>query len=80
MMCDMPTTLTSRDFIRNFARLKKAAANGEEIVIRDRQGKSFVFQAKGGGPSLAEQLHDLCGALNTGTPVKSLRGFGRNRE
>jgi hypothetical protein len=79
-MYDMPTTLTSREFIRHFARLKKAAANGEEVVVRDRKGQSFVFQARGGGPSLAEQLHDLCGALNTGTPVKSLRGFGRNRE
>jgi hypothetical protein len=75
----MATTLTSREFIRNFARLKKAAANGEEVVVRDRQGRSFVFQAQGGGPSLAEQLHDLCGALNSGRSVKSLRGFGRNR-
>jgi hypothetical protein len=79
-MYDMPTTLTSREFIRNFSRLKKAAANGEEVVVRDRQGKSFIFQAQGCGPSLAEQLRDLCGALNTGKSVKNLRGFGRNRE
>jgi len=78
-MYDMPTTTTTREFIRNFARLKKVAANGEEVIVRDRQGQSFVFQAKGAGPSLGEQLQDLCGALNTGVPVKSLKGFGRNR-
>jgi hypothetical protein len=75
----METITTSREFIRNFARLKKVAANGTEIIVRDRKGKSFVFHAKGAGPSLASQLADLQGALHTGTPVKNLRGFGRNR-
>ena len=78
-MCDMPTTTTTRDFIRHFARLKKAAANGDEVIVRDRKGHAFVFRAKDAGPSLAEQLTDLCGALRTGTPVKNLRGFGHNR-
>jgi len=75
----MATSLTTREFIRHFARIKKAAANGEEVMVRDREGKSFVFRANGGGPSLGEQLRDLRGVLNTGQPVKSLRGFGRNR-
>ena len=75
----MATTTTTREFIRHFARIKKAAANGAEVVLRDRQGQTFIFRAKAAGPSLREQLSDLCGALRTGRPGKSLRGFGRNR-
>ena len=78
-MYDMATAITTREFIRHFARLKRAAANGEEVIVRDRRGRSFVFQAKGDGPSLAEQLRDLCGSLHTGVRVKTLKGFGRNR-
>ena len=78
-MCAMETTTTTREFIRHFARLKKAAANGENVIIRDRRGQAFVFHVKGAGPSLGEQLSDLRGALQTGTRVKSLQGFGRNR-
>jgi hypothetical protein len=70
---------TTREFIRHFARLKKAAANGHEVIVRDRQGRSFVFRATGEGPSLADQLADLRGAFCTGTKVKDLQGFGRNR-
>lgn len=76
---DMATTTTTREFIRHFARLKKAAANGDEVMVRDRQGQLFVFRAKGTGPSLGEQLSDLRGALRTGKSAKSLHGFGRNR-
>ncbi len=80
-LCDMPTsTATTREFIRNFARLKKVAANGGEIIVRDRRGRAFVFRAKDRGPSLADQLSDLCGVLKTGQPRKSLDGFGRNRK
>lgn len=75
----MATTTTTRDFIRHFARLKKAAANGDEVVIRDRHGRTFVFRATDPGPSLGDQLGDLRGALRTGRSVKSLQGFGRNR-
>lgn len=77
-MYDMATT-TAREFIRKFARQKKAAANGHEIIVKDRQGRLFVFRALGAGASLGEQLADLRGALPTGRPVKSLEGFGRNR-
>jgi hypothetical protein len=79
-MYDMATTTTTRQFIRHFSRLKKAAANGEEITVRDRQGKTYSFQAKGPGPSLGTQLSDLCGKHDTGVHVKSLAGFGRNRK
>lgn len=78
-MYDMATAITTREFIRHFARLKKAAANGDEVIVRDRSGRAYVFRAKETGPSLGEQLSDLCGALSTGSRVKSLRGFGRNR-
>ena len=76
---DMLTTTTTREFIRHFALLKKAAANGHEVIVRDRQGRAFVFRATSAGPSLGDQLSDLRGALRTGNRVKSLRGFGRDR-
>jgi hypothetical protein len=75
----MATITTTREFIRDFARIKKAAANGHEVIVRDRQGQAFVFQAKVAGPSLGEQLADLRGAIRTGARVKRLKGFGRNR-
>ncbi|MEO7413327.1 MAG: hypothetical protein ABIZ81_08210 [Opitutaceae bacterium] len=75
----MTTTTTTREFIRHFARVKKAAANGAEVIVRDRNGQAFVFRVKGAGPSLGEQLSDLRGTLHTGTRVKRLAGFGRNR-
>lgn len=77
MMFDM--TVTSRDFVRQFARLKRSAANGHEVVVRDRRGRAFVFRAQEAGPSLGEQLADLRGRFQTGIRQKSLRGFGRNR-
>jgi hypothetical protein len=79
-MYDMDTTTTTREFVRNFSRLKKAAANGEEVVVRDRQGRTYSFQAQSSGPSLGGQLSDLCGKHLTGIRVKSLAGFGRNRK
>jgi hypothetical protein len=77
-MCEM-VPITTREFVRHFARLKRAAANGEELVVRDRKGQAFVFRAKGAGPTLGEQLSDLRGSLRTGVRVKSLKGFGRKR-
>ena len=79
-MYDMATITTTREFIRHFSRLKKAAANGAEVVVRDRQGRTYSFQARSSGPSLGEQLSDLCGKHPTGVRVKSLAGFGRNRK
>ena len=58
-MFAMATTTTTREFIRHFARIKRAAANGDEVVVRDRRGQTFVFRAKAAGPSLGEQLSDL---------------------
>jgi hypothetical protein len=71
---------TAREFARNFSRLRKVAANGGEIIARDRRGQAFVFRAtEETGPTLGERLHDLRGAVVTGVRVKSLKGFGRNR-
>jgi hypothetical protein len=78
-MYDMERTTTSRDFIRNFAHHKRAAANGADVLVRDRGGRIFVFQTKDGGPTLGRQLADLRGRFRTERPVKSLQGFGRNR-
>lgn len=78
-MHDMTTTTTAREFVRNFPRLKRAAANGGEVIVRDREGRSFVFRASATGPSLGDQLADLRGKLKTGVAIKSLKGFGRSR-
>lgn len=80
-MFDMTTATTAREFVRDFSRLRKVAANGGEIMVRDRQGRTYVFRAiSGASPTLAEQLSDLRGAITTGVPVKTLKGFGRNRK
>lgn len=79
-MPDMTTTTTVREFVRNFSRLKRTVANGGEINVRDRDGRSYVFRAKEVGPSLGQQLSDLCGKHDTGVRVKSLAGFGQNRK
>lgn len=76
----MTTATTARDFVRHFARLRKVAANGGEVIVRDRRGQAFVFRATGDpGRTLDEQLQDLRGAVATGVRVKSLKGFGRSR-
>ena len=79
-MYDMATSTTAREFVRNFSRLKRTAANGDEIIVRDREGRAYVFRAKDTGPSLGSQLSDLCGKHNTGIRVKSLAGYGHNRK
>jgi hypothetical protein len=76
----MTTSTTAREFVRNFARLRKVAANGGEVIVRDRRGQAFVFRATGRAQSsLADQLSDLRGAVATSVKVKNLAGFGRNR-
>ena len=79
-MHDMSTTTTVREFVRNFSRLKRTAANGGEVLVHDREGRMYVFRAQESGPSLGSQLADLCGKHNSGVRVKSLAGYGRNRK
>lgn len=79
-MHDMSTITNVREFVRNFSRLKRTAANGGEVIVRDREGRAYVFRAMDTGPSLGSQLSDLCGKHPTGVRVKSLAGYGRNRK
>jgi hypothetical protein len=75
----MTTSTTAREFVRNFSRLRKVAANGGEVIVRDRSGQAFVFRATTeGGRTLADQLGDLQGMFYTGVKAKSLKGFGHN--
>ncbi|GEM_PF-973073 len=78
-MHDMAKMVTSRDFVRKFSSYKKLVANGNELVVGDRNGRRFIFRSEGTGPALGSQLNDLCGSLHTGVRVKDLSGFGRNR-
>lgn len=73
------STTSTREFIRNFSRLKKAAANGAEVLVQDRKGTTFVFRAKAEGQTLDEQLSDLRGKFRTGKAVKTVQGFGSYR-
>ncbi len=75
----MTTVTTTREFVRNFARLQKAADKGGEIIVKDRTGRSYVFRGQNKEPTLGEQLADIRGSLRTGVRVKSLKGYGRNR-
>jgi len=79
-MYDMATITSAREFVRNFSRLKRTAANGGEVHVHDREGRTYVFHVKDTGPSLGSQLSDLCGKHNTGVRVKSLAGYGHNRK
>ncbi len=78
-MSDMTRKITTREFVRDFARIKQSVSNGCEVVVSDRDGRHFIFKACEQGPSLAAQTKDLRGKLSTGVAVKSLKGFGRNR-
>jgi hypothetical protein len=76
----MATSTSTREFIRNFSRLKRTAANGGEVHVHDRAGRTYVFRVKESGPSLGSQLADLCGKHDTGIREKSLAGYGHNRK
>lgn len=74
-MSDMTTTL--REFQRNFARMHRAAAGGQVVTIRGRNGRAFVFKSADKPASVGEQVAHLAGSLRTGRRVKSLTGYGR---
>jgi hypothetical protein len=75
----MPKIVTSRDFVRKFSSYKKAVANGNELIVKDRTGRRFLFRSEGPASTLGKQLNDICGSFQTGVAVKNLSGFGRNR-
>ena len=75
-MSDMTTTL--REFNRHLARHRRAAAQGHEILIRDRTGATFVFKRVDEDKrSMSDMVGHLAGRVQTGRRVKSLAGYGR---
>lgn len=69
-----------REFTRNFAAFREAAAKGEAIEVRDRQGVSYLFKLKTPADgNLAAAVAHLAGAGATGAKKKSLTGYGRAR-
>jgi len=75
-MSDMTTTL--REFNRHLARHRRAAAQGREILIRDRTGATYVFKRVDEPVrTMADVVGHLAGRVRTGRRVKSLAGYGR---
>jgi hypothetical protein len=69
-----------REFTRNFATYREAAAKGEPIEVRDREGVSYLFKLKTPAPAnLAVAVAHLAGTGTTGVKKKSLTGYGRAR-
>lgn len=79
-------TTTMREFQRQFGRMRKAAAAGKEIRIRDRKtGEEFCFKATAPGKKKTfwELAGHLAGAVKGGpgdlsTNKKYMEGFGRD--
>ena len=74
-MSDMTTTL--REFHRNFSRMQRAAAGGQTITVRSRNGQVFVFRAAAAPATAGEKVAHLAGSIRTGRRVKTLAGYGR---
>lgn len=70
-------TTTLREFQRNFARMRRAAAGGQTVTVRASNGQAFVFKAADAPVSVGEQVAHLAGSMNTGRRVKSMAGYGR---
>lgn len=71
-------TTTLREFSRNLARHRRAAANGHEIIVQDGQGAAYVFKRVDVPVrKMADHVGHLAGSVRTGKRVKSLAGYGR---
>ena len=71
--------ITIREFTRKFPNYRRAALAGKKVLVRDRDGNGFVFQAaKGKSVSLADGMGDLIGSVASGQRKKSLGGYGRD--
>jgi hypothetical protein len=83
-LSDMTTTM--RTFQREFSRMRKAAAAGKEIRIRDQKsGEVFTFKAAAPakGTKFGELAGHLAGSVKSGvgdlsTNKKHMEGFGRS--
>ena len=84
IVSDMTTTV--REFQRKFSRMRKAAAAGKEIKIRDQKtGEEFSFKAM--KPEKQKTFMELAGHLvgsvksgvgDRSTNKKHMEGFGRS--
>ena len=71
-------TTTLREFSRNLARHRRAAANGREILVHDSAGAIYVFKRVAAPErTMAEHVGHLAGSVRTGRRIKSLAGYGR---
>ncbi|WP_404421175.1 hypothetical protein [Nibricoccus sp. IMCC34717] len=67
-----------RDFSRNLSRYRKAADQGHEVRVRDRNGRSYRFIADTAEPqTLAEAAGEYLGAVASGRARKSMAGYGK---
>jgi hypothetical protein len=71
-------TTTLREFSRNLARHRRAAANGHEVLVRDSSGGVYVFKRLDAErKSMADLVGHLAGSVKTGRKTKTLAGYGR---
>lgn len=71
-------TTTLREFSRNLARPRRAAANGREIIVQDGQGATYVFKRiEAPVRTMADHVGHFAGSVRTRKRVKSLAGEGR---
>lgn len=71
-------TTTLREFSRNLARHRRAAANGREITVQDGKGATSVFKRmEAPVRTMADHVGHLAESVRTGKRVKSLAGYGR---
>ena len=71
-------TTTLREFSRNLARHRRAAANGREILIHDNTGEVYLFKRVATPTrTMADHVGHLAGSVRTGKRVKTLVGYGR---
>ena len=71
-------TTTLREFSRNLARHRRAAAGGREIVIHDNSGGVYVFKrVEAPLRTMVDHVGHLAGSVRTGKRVKTLAGYGR---
>ncbi|MBI5766650.1 MAG: hypothetical protein HZA93_02570 [Verrucomicrobia bacterium] len=71
-------TTTLREFSRNLARHRRAAASGREVLVQDARGQTYVFKRVDAPVrTMADVIGHLAGSVQTGKRVKSLAGYGR---
>ena len=70
--------VTIREFTRKFPNYRRAALAGQQVLVRDKEGNGFVFQAANDkSVSLADGMGDLIGSVESGQRKKSFANYGR---